>query len=190
MKSAGTLGLLALLAVAAACGSSPPPEAAAPAASASAAAPPDTSQAAAAPPAGATGAPSADQAPPPAAEKAPAAASATASASAGPPDKNPLTGKISQQTIMDLVVKNQALFNDCYTIGAGKSQHFVATVTVKASIGPTGSVNGTQIAKSTAKNPKVDQCVAEAFKKMKFPATGSTVPITFPMEFNGAEQVK
>ena len=86
-------------------------------------------------------------------------------------------------------MQTQDLFNDCYTLGAGKSRQFVATVTVKATVGPTGAVNAAEVVKSTAKNKKVDACVLDAFKKMKFPAAGSTVPITFPMEFNGAEEV-
>jgi hypothetical protein len=171
-----------------ACGASAPPDAT-PASAPSPAAPEATSAASAAPdstPPPVTAAPAPPAEPTPdktASEKGPPPGQATV-------DKTPLTGKISQQTIMDLVMKNQELFNDCYTIGAGKSKQFVATVTVKASIGPTGAVNTSQISKSTAKNPKVDKCVADAFKKMQFPATGSTVPITFPMEFNGAEQVK
>jgi hypothetical protein len=180
------------LAFLAACGSAPPPDAA----SAQSSASPATPDASAAP------APSSSVAFTQKADSAAAASSAPDPAPAPKPDpvpdstnqptndKSPLTGKISKQTIWDLVSKNQDLFNDCYTIGAGKSKSFTATVTVKASVGPTGIVNATQVSKSTAKNPKVDQCVADAFKKIKFPATGSTVPITFPMEFNGLEQVK
>ncbi len=106
-------------------------------------------------------------------------------------DSTALSGKLTQKDIQTIVFKNQDLFNDCYTIGAGKGQQFVATVTVKATIGPKGTVNEALIAKSTAKNPKVDKCVADAFKKIQFPAPkdGATSVITFPMEFNGAEQV-
>jgi len=101
-------------------------------------------------------------------------------------------GQLSQNEIRDIVTKNAELFDACYTIGAGKSQQFVATVTVKATIGPTGTVNETEIKKSTAKNKKVDTCVADAFKKIKFPPPRGAVTsvITFPMEFNGAEEVR
>lgn len=101
-------------------------------------------------------------------------------------------GQLSQNEIRDIVTKNAELFDACYTIGAGKSQQFVATVTVKATIGPTGTVNETEIKSSTAKNKKVDTCVADAFKKIKFPAPKGAVTsvITFPMEFNGAEEVR
>ena len=66
------------------------------------------------------------------------------------------------------------------------------TVTVKATIGPSGAVTVAQVIKSTAQNAKVDTCVVDAFKKIKFPPPkdGGTSVITFPMEFQGVEQVK
>jgi TonB family protein len=104
----------------------------------------------------------------------------------------PLSGRLTQQEIADILSKNAAYFNDCYTIGAGKGQEFRGTVTVKATIGPSGSVTVAEVIKSTAKNAKVDACVVTAFKKIKFPAPkdGGTSVITFPMEFQGVEQVR
>lgn len=122
------------------------------------------------------------------------------SGSASPPppqsasvvNSTPLSGKMTQQEIADILSKNAAYFNDCYTIGAGKGQEFRGTVTVKATIGPSGAVTVADVVKSTAKNAKVDACVVTAFKKIKFPApsNGATTVITFPMEFQGVEQVK
>jgi TonB family protein len=104
----------------------------------------------------------------------------------------PLAGRLTQQEIADILSKNAAYFNDCYTIGAGKGQEFRGTVTVKATLGPSGNVTDAQVIKTTAKNAKVDACVVTAFKKIKFPApsSGGTSVITFPMEFQGVEQVK
>lgn len=104
----------------------------------------------------------------------------------------PLSGKLTQQEIADILSKNAAYFNDCYTIGAGKGREFRGTVTVKATIGPSGAVTVAQVIKSTAQNAKVDTCVVDAFKKIKFPPPkdGGTSVITFPMEFQGVEQVK
>ena len=103
-----------------------------------------------------------------------------------------LTGTLTKHEIRAIVLKHGELFDTCYTIGAGKSKEFVATVTVKATIGPSGVVNDTKIVGSTAKNTKVDACVADAFKKIKFPVpkNGATSTITFPMEFQGVEEVK
>ena len=107
-------------------------------------------------------------------------------------DGQALTGSLSKAEIRAIVIKHAELFDECYSIGAGKSQQFVATVTIKATIGPSGVVNETKVLGSNAKNVKVDQCVADAFKKIKFPVPkdGVTSVITFPMEFQGAEQVK
>lgn len=101
-------------------------------------------------------------------------------------------GRLTQQEIGDILTKNAALFNDCYTIGAGKTQSFTGVVTVRATVGPSGNVTDAQVVKSTAKNPKVDTCVVQAFKNIKFPPPkdAGTSVITFPMEFNGVEQVK
>lgn len=115
-------------------------------------------------------------------EEAPRAATAAAT----------FNGSMSQADIRDVIVQHEEVFDDCYRIGAGKSGQFVATVTVKATIGPTGNVNVSEIIRSTSKNKQVNACVAEAFKKMKFPRPkgGATSVITFPIDFNGAEQVQ
>jgi outer membrane biosynthesis protein TonB len=119
----------------------------------------------------------------------------------GPEEKTPGTaevaepiggGRLTQAEIRDIVLKKAELFDPCYSIGAGKSQQFAATVTIKATVGPTGVVNVAQIIKSTAKNKKVDTCVADAFKLIKFPAPqgAATSVITFPLEFSGVEEVQ
>jgi TonB family protein len=105
----------------------------------------------------------------------------------------PLTGgQLTQAQIRDVVEKNGELFDQCYLLGAGKSRDFVATVTVKATLGPSGTVTVAEVIKSTAKNKKVDTCVADAFKKIQFPAPkgAATSVITFPMEFQGTEEVR
>jgi hypothetical protein len=103
---------------------------------------------------------------------------------------SPLLDRLSDQDIRRTVESNAALFDNCYTVGAGKSKDFKAVVEVKATVGPTGAVNDTQVIKSTAKNPKVDACVAEAFKRIKFPAIKSAVVIKFPINFAGSEMIQ
>jgi TonB family protein len=104
----------------------------------------------------------------------------------------PISGKLTQADIGRILEKNGDVFGDCYTLGAGgKMKDFRGVVTVKATIGPSGTVNQVDVTKSTANNPKVDACVREAFKKIKFPKPrdGATSVITFPISFNGVEQV-
>ena len=108
-----------------------------------------------------------------------------------PPE--PLSGKLTQADIGRILESNGDVFGDCYTLGAGgKMKDFKGVVTVKATIGPSGTVNHVDVSKSTANNPKVDSCVREAFKKIKFPhpRDGATSVITFPISFNGVEQIQ
>ena len=113
------------------------------------------------------------------------------SAAAAPPDATILTG-ISQGDILAAVNKNGDVFNRCYTLGAGGSKSYRAKITVKASVGPTGVVNAVEVVTSTAKNAKVDACVSEGFKKLTFtrPAGSGATVFTFPLSFDGLEQVQ
>jgi TonB family protein len=104
----------------------------------------------------------------------------------------PISGKLTQADIGRILEKNGDVFGDCYTLGAGgKMKDFKGIVTVKATIGPSGTVNQVDVTKSTANNAKVDACVRDSFKKIKFPKPrdGATSVITFPISFNGVEQI-
>lgn len=104
----------------------------------------------------------------------------------------PLTSNITQDAVIAQVAKSSDAFNRCYALGAGASKTWRAKVTVKATVGPTGTVNSIDVTSSTAKNPKVDACVAEAFKKLVFPRpkNAGTTTFTFPLSFDGMEQVQ
>lgn len=161
-------------------------------------------------PAAPSAAPAASAAPSAAASAAPsAAASATpsaapsASASAGKPasgvnvaglSQDALSnGKFSQDDIRKILEANGEIFGDCYTLGAGgKNKSFTGTVKVKATIGPNGDVKTVEVLKSDTKNKKVDACVSDAFKKIKFPVpkNGATSVVTFPISFGPLEEVK
>lgn len=107
--------------------------------------------------------------------------------------KEPLGGgTLSQEDIRQIVDKSGDIFSECYTLGAGgKNKSYTATVKVKATLGPSGTANSVDVLQSS-KNPKVDQCVANAFKKIKFPPPKSagTSVITFPITFGPLEEVK
>jgi len=123
----------------------------------------------------------------------------SASASAGPapttsattPPDTALVGSLSNAEIQKAINDNLALFDACYTLGADKQGKLEGTVTIKATIGPLGTVKEATAAKSTIKNTKVNTCVADAFKKVKFPQPkGGAVIITYPMTFGGEVVVK
>ncbi|WP_437304221.1 TonB family protein [Sorangium sp. So ce388] len=206
-------GLVLVLALAAGC--APPPSAqapaqpassepagTAPAAAASAAAP---TTAGTTPPAAAGPTPAAGEAPPPGAQVPGAAAPVEAPApkpgtARGTGSLRPSTGvatgtlggSISEAQVREVVEKHAELFDECYKIGVKSSPKFVGKVTVKATIGPSGTVNKADVIRSTTKNQQVDRCVATAFEKMQFPAPqgGVTTVITFPIEFSGVELVQ
>jgi hypothetical protein len=104
----------------------------------------------------------------------------------------PISTKITQDDILALVQKNTDAFYRCYSIGAGATKSYRAKVTVKATVSPVGAVNAVDIVNSTAKNPKVDACVVDAFKKLTFtrPAGSGATVFTFPLSFDGMEQVQ
>lgn len=177
-----------------------PPQAAAPPAPPAAAVAPETMPAASAAPLD-----EAPVAPPPrAAEKGLGATALSTPPAQGAPAQPPkapalagvvdapLAGNITQNDVMAQVTKNMELFNRCYALGAGTSKSWRAKVTVKATVGPSGAVGSAEIVQSTAKNPKVDACVVEAFKKLSFPrppGAGATT-FTFPLSYDGMEQVQ
>jgi len=103
------------------------------------------------------------------------------------PDTLPLSGTLTDEQIQGAVNANLKAFDACYTLGADKEGKLAGTVTVQATVGPLGKVNEASVKKSTVKNPKVDDCVRDAFKTIKFPepAGGGTVMITYPMTFGG-----
>lgn len=134
---------------------------------------------------------------PPAADAAKPQAGAAPSAApapgrAGVATDAPITTAITQDDVLALVQKNAESFNRCYTLGAGASKSYRAKVAVKATVGPTGAVNGVEVTSSTSKNPKVDACVVDAFKKLTFlrPKNSGTTTFTFPLSFDGLEQVQ
>ncbi|MRG97113.1 AgmX/PglI C-terminal domain-containing protein [Polyangium spumosum] len=108
------------------------------------------------------------------------------------PETVPLSGTLSDEQIQAAVNENVKAFDACYSIGADKEGKLAGTVTIQATVGPLGAVNEASVKKSTVKNSKVDDCVRDAFKTIKFPrpAGGGTVMITYPMTFGGEVVLK
>ncbi|HRI68791.1 MAG TPA: AgmX/PglI C-terminal domain-containing protein, partial [Polyangium sp.] len=121
-----------------------------------------------------------------------ASAVPTSSASASTPTGDThLVGNLSNAEIQQAVNDNIKLFDACYTLGADKQGKFEATITIKVTVGPLGTVKDASLVKSTSKNTKVNTCVVDAFKKVKFPQPrGGAAIITYPMTFGGEVVVK
>jgi TonB family protein len=175
------------------CASSPPPSAEQPSTGATASTPAGTPGAPGEAPKPAQAGAAAATAPPPptvvdVTKKASDANAAPGKAVAG----DAVLQKISQEDILAAVNKNGDTFNKCYSIGAGSSKSYTAKVTVKATVGPSGTISSAEVVSSTAKNAKVDACVIDGFKKITFtrpPNSGATI-ITFPLNFEGMVQVQ
>jgi TonB family protein len=163
------------------CGATPPPQTATP--------PP--AEAAPASPAAAPASPAAAAAPSPAQDSGKKDSKGDPAVSRAVAADAPLSTKISQDDILALVQQNSEPFYRCYSLGAGATKSYRAKVTVRATVSPVGAVNAVEVVSSTAKNPKVDACVVEAFKKLTFAraaGSGATV-FTFPLSFDGMQQV-
>lgn len=124
-------------------------------------------------------------------------ASAASSASTAPtsdPTLEPgttLVGTLSNAEIQKTVNDNIQAFDACYTLGADKQGKLEGTVTVRLTVGPLGTVKDSTLMKSTIKNSKVNTCVVDAFKKLKFPQPrGGAAIITYPMTFGGEVVLK
>lgn len=137
-----------------------------------------------------TGTTAGSSAPPP--SGAPSASAAPANSASTPGNEvTTLVGSLSNAEIQKAINDNIQLFDACYTLGADKQGKLEGTVTVKATVGPLGTVKDATLVKSTMKNKKVDTCVIDAFKKVKFPQPkGGAVIITYPMTFGGEVVVK
>ncbi len=179
---------LALTAALVGCGAPPPaaapgqpdaPPAAGPASTTPSA--PDSGGSAAATPAPSGG----DKAAPPAAAAAPSAAAQPAAARTDAP----LATGITQQDVLDQVQKHADWFDKCVSIGQKGAKGFRAKITLKATIGPSGTVNAADVASSTSKNAAFDACVLDAFKKLTFPrppGSGATM-LSCPLNFDAAQ---
>jgi hypothetical protein len=107
--------------------------------------------------------------------------------SAAPTTDVPIAAGLSQEEIAKAVESQGKVFDPCYKTLGKKS----ASVKVRATVGPAGQVNAVELIVSNSKNAKMDTCVIEGFKKIKFPSPhgSSTATITFPMDFGPLERV-
>jgi TonB family protein len=124
--------------------------------------------------------------PPPAETTGTAGEAPAEHASTSGPGTVPLVGSLSHVEVETAIGGNMDVFDPCYTLGADKQGKLEGSLTVKAVVGPNGGVKDTSIQKSTMKNSKVDKCVADAFRKIKFPQSkGGVTVVTYPMKFGG-----
>lgn len=93
-------------------------------------------------------------------------------------------GGLSEAEVRSTIVQQQTVFQSCYEIGASSSAGaFSGVVTLRATIGPTGTVASVDVVQSSTKNVRVDGCVADAVRRIQFPAKGGGAVVGIPIEF-------
>ncbi len=91
---------------------------------------------------------------------------------------------LSEAEVRSTIVQKQASFRECYDLGAsGSAGAFSGSITLRVSIGPTGTVASVDVVASTTKVAAVDSCVTQAVRKIQFPAKGNGAVVAFPIEF-------
>lgn len=90
---------------------------------------------------------------------------------------------LSEAEVRTTIVQKQASFRQCYDLGMSSSAAFAGTVSLRVSIGPTGTVASVEVLSSTTKIAAVDSCVTQAVRSMQFPAKGNGAVVAFPIEF-------
>ena len=91
---------------------------------------------------------------------------------------------LSEAEVRATIVGKQASFRECYDLGAsGSAGAFSGAITLRVSIGPTGTVATVDVVTSTTKVAAVDSCVTQAVRRIQFPAKGNGAVVAFPIEF-------
>ena len=90
------------------------------------------------------------------------------------------TSGLTEAEVRLAIVGRQASFRECYDLGGA---NFSGSVSLRVSIGPTGTVASVDVVASSTKSTNVDSCVASAVRRIQFPAKGAGAVVAFPIEF-------
>jgi TonB family protein len=93
------------------------------------------------------------------------------------------------KSLIDRVVKQHlAAIRYCYEKELAKNPKLFGKIVVKFTIAKDGTVSSASVKSSTMGNPIVEECVAERFMRMRFPAPkgGGIVVVSYPFVFNAA----
>ncbi|MFZ5477424.1 MAG: TonB family protein [Myxococcota bacterium] len=91
-------------------------------------------------------------------------------------------GELADDKIAEVMKKNGWQVADCYAKNAAKGQ--TGRMMLEFEIAEDGTVKATKRLESSLENPALEDCVAGAVKKYKFPApVGGTVVKTWPFVF-------
>jgi TonB family protein len=93
-------------------------------------------------------------------------------------------GSLDKQLIRQVVLENLGEIRDCYEREVKSSPGLAGTVAVKLTIGPTGAVTLSEVARSTVDNAALELCVASRIRTWTFPKPSGDGPVTVTYPFN------
>ena len=98
-------------------------------------------------------------------------------------------GSLPKETIRRVVSSRNAQLRQCYESRLAVNPNLAGRVAVKFIISGTGAVQMAAVSESTVNDPEVENCTAQVFRRMLFPAPdgGGIVIVTYPIQFQPAQ---
>lgn len=97
-----------------------------------------------------------------------------------------VTGGLAQEVIRRTIQRNIGQVRFCYEQALNANPNLAGRVTVRFVISPSGAVQTAVASSSTVADPRVGVCVAQAMRRLSFPAPdgGGVVSVTYPFMFS------
>jgi outer membrane biosynthesis protein TonB len=92
---------------------------------------------------------------------------------------------LSPEQIRKVVMANVSAFQGCYEIELVKDPELKGGVAVAFQVGTEGSVVDAHVSSSSIGNPRIEGCMLETFKRLKFPRADVRTSAVFPFVFKG-----
>ena len=95
-----------------------------------------------------------------------------------------ISGDIDRRLIQSVIRQHVAAYRACYTAALAKLPNLSGKVMLRFTIDGKGVVTDSAIVSSTLAHPPVENCLALAARRMKFPPTpGAPIHINYPLVF-------
>ena len=94
---------------------------------------------------------------------------------------------LSASQVRTVVMSAILSFQACYERALAKDRAAKGGIIVAFSIAPDGTVSSAIVSSSSMGKPEVETCMAEEFRKLKFPAAEKPTHAKFPFVFKGVK---
>ncbi|MFK7985117.1 MAG: TonB family protein [Sandaracinaceae bacterium] len=97
-------------------------------------------------------------------------------------------GSLAREVIRRVIRRHINEVRFCYEQELNARPDLTGRVSVRFTIGPTGAVQDSSVSSSTLSNARVEQCIAQALRRWRFPAPpgGGVVVVTYPFVLSSA----